>query len=159
MPKGEKLRTHGKYKDPLYKRWKAMRWRCNIKNPNHHLYSDKGIMVCKEWNNYKNFEKWALLNGYDRSLTLDRIDGNKGYYPENCRWATYKEQANNICTNRYFQYKDKKLSINDICQMTGLKKSTIKGRIANHWTIEEIINSPYCRRVKIYGANCSNESL
>lgn len=81
----------------LYKVWSSLKQRCN--NPNNQaysLYGGKGITVCDAWMNYNNFEQWAINNNYNENLSIDRIDGNLGYYPENCRWVTDTVQSRNI---------------------------------------------------------------
>lgn len=89
--------THGKRYTRLYEIWKSMKQRCNNPNKsNYGRYGGRGIRVCREWNeSFSAFEKWALSNGYQDDLTLDRENNDKGYSPDNCRWATPKEQANN----------------------------------------------------------------
>jgi len=75
--------------------------RCSNPNYTHYsYYGGKGINVCEEWKSSDNFIKWANNNGYDKALTLDRIDGNGNYEPSNCRWITRKEQSHNIKNNQ-----------------------------------------------------------
>ena len=84
--------------------WSNMKQRCY--NPNTRQYKNyggRGITVCDEWrDNYPCFREWALKNGYRQGLTIDRINNDEGYSPENCRWATYKEQERNRRGNRKY---------------------------------------------------------
>lgn len=88
---------HGGRRTRLYRIWSSMKTRCN--NPNTKRYRDyggRGIKICEEWEeSFAAFRKWALENGYEDDLTIDRRDNDRGYYPENCRWITIKEQQSN----------------------------------------------------------------
>ena len=104
---------HGGAHTRLYNIWKSMRQRCiNPKNSRYSVYGAKGIKVCKEWDDFKKFRDWAIKNGYEKNLTIDRIDNSKGYSPKNCRWVSYKIQANfesedsrmSKAGNRYLRY-------------------------------------------------------
>ena len=100
----------------------AMKSRCyNQNNKQYKDYGGRGICLCDEWNDRKKigietkgyiyFKNWAIENGYEENLTIDRIDVNKDYSPENCRWVTLKEHANNKTNNHYVTYKGKTQSL------------------------------------------------
>ena len=99
--------SHGKRGSRLYRVWQNMKKRCsNPKVHNYHRYGGRGITVCDEWSNdFGKFYEWAMANGYDENApymqcTIDRIDNDKGYSPDNCRWADAKTQVHNRSVSR-----------------------------------------------------------
>jgi hypothetical protein len=99
--RGKQLLKHGKSGTRLYGIWKSMRQRCNNRRDKSYPdYGGRGIKVCEEWNDFKVFSDWANMNGYNPiakigECTIDRIDNDKGYFPDNCRWVDFSVQANN----------------------------------------------------------------
>lgn len=116
----------------------SMKARCyNSNSPEYKNYGGRGIIVCDEWkNNRKAFKEWALKNGYKNGLTIDRIDNNKEYSSENCRWTDRVTQANNTSTNLYITYNGKTQSMADWCRELNLSYSTVRYRMSNGWTAE-----------------------
>lgn len=134
----------------LYTIWIDLRRRCyNKKRKNYRFYGAKGIRVCEEWkNNFENFQDWALKNGYNDTLTIERIDIKDDYKPSNCRWATIKEQNNNMSTNHIVEYKGKRYTLSQLAQKYNLSYSLVKNRIRNNWNVEDIVNKPKRARIK-----------
>lgn len=101
--------THGLSKDRLYRIWKGMKRRCyDPKAAHYDIYGGRGITVCEEWyDNLLAFREWALSHGYTDNLTIDRIDSDRGYSPDNCRWATVEEQNSHLSPKWSFTPKRK----------------------------------------------------
>lgn len=122
-------------KERLHSIWQAMRKRCNCtnENDNHYkYYSGRGIKVCDEWNNsYQAFRKWAYENGWNEEskLTIDRIDNDGNYCPENCRFATHKEQSYNRRNTVYIKYEGKLYNYDELSSLLGMSKPALIGRI------------------------------
>lgn len=89
--------THGKSYEPIYDVWKLMKQRCyNKKNPEYKNYGARGICVCDDWkNSFESFNQWASKNGYREGLSIDRINNNLGYHPDNCRFVEQIIQSRN----------------------------------------------------------------
>ena len=142
-PPRNNVSTHHMTGTRLYKIWKSMRNRCNCKNPKRREYRDypqRGITICDEWNDFENFYKWAMENGYDPDApkghcTLDRIDNNGNYEPSNCRWATNTQQVRNRRKTVYLTYDGEKRPLTEWCEILGLNKKTVYGRLHDYgWT-------------------------
>ena len=135
-------RTHGLTHHKLYKTWHNMRSRC--KNPNaakYELYGGRGIMVCGEWDNdFMAFYNWAIASGWKEGLSIDRIDPNGNYCPENCRWADAITQNNHLRPNHNLTYNGKSQSIYAWARELGINKKTLSERIRRGWTIERALN-------------------
>lgn len=129
----------------VYRVWQSMKSRCNYKSVNGYKnYGGRGITVCDEWkNDFMNFYNWAMANGYKEGLSIDRIDVNGNYCPENCRWITMQEQYYNKRNTVYLTYKNKTQSLLDWCIELNLDYALIKRRLRNkNWTIERIFTEP-----------------
>lgn len=146
---------HGHVHEKLNHIWRGMKQRC--KNPNNRIYSyygGRGIKVCKEWDeSYMNFREWAYANGYfetdDRSAcTLDRIDRDGDYCPENCRWVDMKAQSNNRRTNHPITYKGETHNLTEWSRILGIDEPTLSARLQRGWSIEKAFEAPLGTRKK-----------
>lgn len=136
---GERSLKHGDFGSKLYGVWAGMKRRCQ--NPNTTYYKDyggRGIKVCNEWQNYEAFKEWALESGYKEGLTIERIDVNGNYCPNNCKWIPLSAQNANKRNTIYIKYKGKLFTIKETAQITGFKERTIKGRYERGWDSEKI---------------------
>lgn len=144
--------THGHSSSRLYGIWNAMKQRCN--NPNvkeYNFYGGRGIKVCDEWSHdYTSFERWMLDNGYSEEekrgkCTLDRIDVNGDYCPENCRLATQKQQANNTRKNRLLTYNGSTKTVSEWADFMGMNANTLRSRLSYGWSVERCLTQPIRR--------------
>lgn len=115
----------------LYKKWDHMKSRCY--NPNdisYYNYGNRGIGVCDGWlNSFDQFAEWSFDNGYKKGLEIDRIDNDKGYFPENCRYVSPLKNSRNKRTTLKYKYKGKMLSLGEIASINGINYKTLWQRI------------------------------
>ena len=134
-------KTTGLSTSRTYDIWSGMRSRCdNPKNHAYHLYGAKGINYCKKWSSFEGFLE--DMGESPSGLTLDRVDGTRGYCKENCRWADWYTQANNKCNNRIINYKGVDYTLAQLSRKVKMKKETLQARLRRGWSIEESVNSP-----------------
>lgn len=129
----------------------GMKRRCmNIKDKNYKNYGGRGIKICDEWLNKEkgmmNFCKWAINNGYEDNLTIDRIDTNGNYEPDNCRWVSIKEQENNRRDNVFLKYKGKVKTLKQWAETTGISYNTVYSRYAREI---KLINNSIKKQINV----------
>lgn len=128
------------FNKPWWGSYHSMMDRCYRQTAaNYDSYGGRGIRVCEEWHDILNFEEWAESNGFQKGLSIDRIDPNKDYSPDNCRWATPKQQANNRRNTRYLTVDGETHTATEWAEITGIKRSTINNRICRGWPDERAL--------------------
>lgn len=138
-----KNKMHGDTGIRLYRIWVGMRNRCYCKSAHsYHNYGARNIKVCDEWQDYENFKSWALSSGYADNLTIDRIDNNGNYSPDNCRWATYKQQERNKRGTIHITLDGETKTLAEWAEITGINRETIAWRIKNGWDSSELLIQP-----------------
>lgn len=147
--KNKWTQTHGLSHTPIYNVWATMKARCsNPKSDSYKRYGGRGITVCERWNKFENFYE-DMKDGYKKGLTLDRKNNDSGYEHLNCRWVTYREQANNTRKNHWITYKGKTKTISQWAQDLGLQSRVLNLRIVRHkWNIERALTTPLRVRSK-----------
>lgn len=125
------ITSHKKSQSNLYRRWDKIKQRCYNKNSkNYKNYGARGIKMCDEWlHNFMAFYNWAISNGYRNTLTIDRIDNNGNYEPNNCRWVDYTTQNNNRRNTVYLTCNGKTQSVMEWCRELNLNPSTVYYRV------------------------------
>ena len=152
--------THGGSKERLYVVWQDMLRRCERESSDSYDdYGGRGIKVCDSWHDYLAFKKWMLENGYDESArkgesTIDRIDVNGDYCPENCRVVSMSVQNNNRTDNHTITFCGETKTLAMWAREKGIKPGTLLYRInSKNWTIDEALNAP------LYKHNARGASL
>ena len=143
----EKSKTHGMTNTSIYKVWRGIINRCE--NNTVYCYKDyggRGIKVCNEWHKFENFYEWAKSNGYTKGLEIDRINFNGDYEPNNCRWVTRKENANNKRNTRFITIKGVTKPETVWEEENGLRKGLIRQRIALGWEEKDWLNKSSSER-------------
>ena len=153
-------RTHGMTNTRLFDIWHGMKARCcRPTAPNYSLYGGRGISVCEEWkNDFTVFYEWAMSHGYADGLTLDRIDNDGNYSPDNCRWADGKTQANNKSTNRLITANGETHTLTQWAEILDVIPESLSARLKRGWSEERTINTPmkkYRRRNHESTKHCS----
>ena len=129
-----------------------MKKRCYSENEiGYENYGGRGITVCDEWkNNFEAFYNWAIENGYKDGLTLDRKDNDGQYCPENCKWSTVKEQANNRRSNHLLTLNGETHNLMEWSEITGIPYHTLKKRInGSKWSTEKALTTPVKKRGEV----------
>lgn len=131
--------AHHKTGTKLYRIWAGIKQRCfNSNHKNYSRYKGRGITVCNEWkNDFLSFYNWSLKNGYKDGLTIERINNDGNYCPENCRWSTRKEQANNTSRNRFIFYNGEIHTVSEWSKKFGIKYKILEYRINKKLPLEK----------------------
>ena len=135
---------HGKTDTKLYGVWSTMKTRClNPNSVSYKLYGKRGIKVCEEWvNDFQAFYEWAVSTGYHEGLSIDRIDVNGDYEPNNCRWADAETQANNRRNSHIVTLNGESHTIAEWSKITGIKSSTLYMRLNKYgYSVEDALKA------------------
>jgi hypothetical protein len=151
----EKCVKHGKTGIRLFGVWMSLIARCyDKKNKAYKNYGGRGITICDEWRDFQSFYDWSYANGYDENAqtgkcTIDRIDNNGNYCPDNCRWVTMKKQSNNKRNNIFVEINGVKKTLAEWADFSGISRSTIKQRYHKGLNDERLISPVKKGRTKI----------
>lgn len=137
-------KTHGESQTKLYRHWISMIYRCtNPQNAAYKWYGARGIKVCNEWKTYEGFKQWVLSTRPDESYTVERIDVDGDYCPENCKWIPNSEQANNRTTNVLITYNGETKNLMKWCKQFKADYKLVHNRMHRQkWDFEKAIFTP-----------------
>ena len=149
-----KYKTHEKTNTRIYGIYNGIKTRCYNKNMNmYKYYGGRGIKMCDEWkNNFESFYQWSINNGYRDELTIDRIDVNKNYEPNNCRWIPMNEQHYNRTDNVYYIINNQKKCLAELCKEYNMPYQTVRKRLERGHDILYALTTPIDtkKRNKLY---------
>lgn len=137
--------THGMTGTRIHNIWRGIKERCFTPSDSiYKYYGGRGIIMCDEWkNDFLSFYQWAMANGYDDNLTIERINVNGNYEPLNCCWTTEKAQANNKRNNHYIEFNNEVHTLAEWSEITNIPYNTLENRINRiGWSIEKSLTTP-----------------
>lgn len=139
--------THGHSKDRIYNIWCDMKRRCrNPKNKRYNRYGGRGIDICSEWESFPSFYDWAMTTGYSDQLSIERIDIDKNYTPENCKWIPMSLQQRNTSRSRWITANGETHTLVEWSEITGISADVIKDRLIKlGWSEQEAVTIPVMR--------------
>lgn len=141
-------KKHGEYNTRLYRTWAGIKNRClNPNSTGYENWGGRGIELCNEWYKFEPFRDWALANGYSDKLTIDRKNNNLNYTPDNCRWATVKQQNNNQSSNLYYEINGERHTLHEWSELLGFGYSAVYARIKQG--VDPVDAMTYKGRMKI----------
>lgn len=160
------LKTHGLCGTKLYMIWALMKQRCgNPKNPNYHHYGGRNIKVCEEWEkDYVPFYNWSMSHGYKEGLSIDRINVNGDYTPDNCRWTDWETQSNNKRDNVFMEYNGERHTLSEWSKASGIDYQKVRHRFAIGYPPEIVLykgnlNTKPGFRKRLFDERISNKKL
>ena len=133
----------GESKTRLYNIWYMMIHRCESPSDGHYAdYGGRGIKVCEAWHDYFVFKAWAQEHGYQDNLSIERVDVNGNYEPDNCKWIPLKEQPRNRRSTVYLEYKGKTYTMAELADKAGMSRQAFHYRITHGWSVEHAVELP-----------------
>lgn len=141
------MKTHQLSKHPLYNLWNSIKGRCCFKSSTSYKhYGEKGIIMCDEWkNSFLSFYEWALSNGWQKGLSIERSVNENGYNPKNCVFIKLSLQNKNRGNSRIFEYNGISKILSDWCIEFNMPYETIRHRLKKGWNFEKSITTPLLR--------------
>lgn len=160
IEKNKSSAKHHMSRSKLYNTYYAMLKRCYTPScASYGRYGGRGISVCDEWRNaengFLNFAKWANSHGYSEDLSIDRIDVDKGYSPDNCRWVTMAEQASNRSNTPFVTYNGETHALSEWAKKLDIPRKNLYCRLKSGWSVDRAFSTP----VKGRWSNAKKEEI